>query len=323
MKSIYRSLSRFVLTLGIVGMGSAGLQAAPLVEGQEIPLWPGAAPGSEKITTAAYVTERSRNPYSPDRIIQGVVKPNLIAFLPEKPNGTALIAAPGGAYLREVLDKEAVEVARLYAQKGITVFVLTYRLPGEGHENGRDVTLQDAQRAVRLVRSRAKEWGLQENRIGFLGFSAAGHMASLLGAKFAQPVYSPVDAADRLSARPDYLMLLYPVVSMQDGVTHPDTKKALLGANPGRELEEQYSPDRHVTKDSPPTLLILADDDADVPSENSIRYYQALKRAGVPAEMHIFAQGKHGFAVKFTKGLPVSVWPETGLAWIQAMKMMP
>nr|WP_272868051.1 alpha/beta hydrolase [Caldimonas tepidiphila] len=224
--------------------------------------------------------------------------------------------------MREVLDKEAVEVARLYAQQGITVFVLTYRLPGEGHENGKDVTLQDAQRAVRVVRAHAKEWGLDENRIGFMGFSAGGHMASMLGAKFAQEVYRPQDAADRLSARPDYLMLLYPVVSMQDGVTHADTKKALLGSNPGKALEDQYSADLHVTRSAPPTLLILADDDTDVVPENSIRYYQALKRAGVPAEMHIFAQGKHGFAVKFTKGLPVAVWPETGLSWMKAVKMM-
>lgn len=297
--------------------------AAPLQDGQEMTLWPGAAPGSEKLTRTATITERSKNPYNPDRIIQGVVKPNLIAFLPEKPNGTALIAASGGAYVREVLDKEAAEVARLYTQKGITVFVLTYRLPAEGHDNGRDVTLQDAQRAVRLVRANAKDWGLDAQRIGFMGFSAAGHMAASLGAKFASVVYPPLDAADTLSARPDFLMLLYPVVSMQTGVTHPETQNALLGAAPSPALQDEYSADRFVTKATPPTILILADDDVDVPQENSIRYYQALKRAGVPAELHIFAQGKHGFSVKFTKGLPVAVWPETGLAWIKAMRMVP
>lgn len=322
MKIPFQSAARLIL-LSCLCAANLAVHAAPLKDGQEIQLWPDAAPGSEKITTQAYITERSKNPYNPDRIIQGVVKPNLVAFLPEKPNGTVLITAPGGAYLREVLDKEAVEIARLYAQSGITVFVLTYRLPAEGHENGRDVTLQDAQRAVRLVRANAKEWGLDPARIGFMGFSAAGHMASLLGAKFDSTVYKPIDAADKLSARPDYLMLLYPVVSMEAGVSHPDTRKALLGPNPDKAAEDAYSADKHVTKASPPTILILADDDVDVPQENSIRYYQALKRAGVPAELHIFAQGKHGFSVKFTKGLPVAVWPETGLAWIKAMKMMP
>lgn len=302
---------------------SIGAQAAPLKNGDEIQLWPGAAPGSEKLTIHAYITERSKNPYEPDRIIQGVVKPNMIAYVPDKPNGTVLIAAPGGAYLREVLDKEAVEIGRLYAQKGITVFVLTYRLPAEGHENRHDVTLQDAQRAVRVVRAHAQEWGLDAHRIGFMGFSAAGHMAALLGAEFDKPVYKATDAADGLSARPDYLMLLYPVASMEDGITHPDTQKALLGEHPSKALQDEYSAELHVTKNSPPTILILADDDVDVPQENSIRYYQALKRAGVPAELHIFAQGKHGFSVKYTKGLPVAVWPETGLAWMKAMKMLP
>jgi acetyl esterase/lipase len=321
MKALCRHILRLALLGGLCVTGFA--QAAALRDGQQIPLWPGSAPGSEKLTIQATITERSKNPYNPDRIIQNVVKPDMIAFVPEKPNGTALIAAPGGAYLREVLDKEAVEIARLYAAQGITVFVLTYRLPGEGHEHRSDVTLQDAQRAMRLVRANAKDWGLDPARIGFMGFSAAGHMAALLGAKFDSPVYAAVDGSDKLSARPDFLMLLYPVVSMEAGVSHADTRKALLGPEPTRAQEEAYSADRHVTKASPPTLLILADDDADVPTENAIRYYQALKRAGVPSEMHIFAQGKHGFSVKFTRGLPVAVWPETGLTWIRAMKMMP
>jgi acetyl esterase/lipase len=310
-------------SLVCLSVASLSLQAAPLKDGQQINLWQGAAPGSEKLTGTATIVERSPNPYNPDRIIQHVVQPNLIAFVPDKPNGTALIAAPGGAYLREVLDKEAVEIARVYAQQGITVFVLTYRLPAEGHDNGRDVTLQDAQRAVRLVRANASEWGLRSDRIGFMGFSAAGHMAALLGAKFDTSVYAPRDAADALSARPDFLMLMYPVVSMEDGITHPDTKKALLGDHPDAATVHAYSADKQVTRASPPTLLILADDDADVPTENAVRYYQALKRAGVPAELHIFAQGKHGFSIKFTKGLPVAVWPETGMAWMRAMKMVP
>ena len=296
--------------------------AAPLKAGEEIPLWPGAAPGSEKVTIEETIIERSRNPIQPDRIVQKVTRPGMIVVLPDKPNGASMIVASGGAYQRAVLDKEGNEIAAICASEGITVFWLKYRLPGEGHENRSDVPLQDAQRAIRLVRANASEWGLDPNRIGVLGFSAAGHMMSMAGTMFERKVYEPVDAADSLSARPDYLMLLYPVISMEDGVTHPDTQKALLGDSPDEQTIREYSTDRHVPKNAPPTLLILADDDVDVVPENSIRFYRALKKQGVPAEMHIYAQGKHGFSVKFTRGLPVAAWPVVTREWMKAMGMV-
>lgn len=314
-------LSRsFVLTLagtlGGVVAPAAPSRAAPLADHQEILLWPGTAPGSAKVTAEEKIVERSKDPSIPDRVVTGITKPSLTAFVPAKPNGIALVVASGGGYEREVIDKEGVEVARAFVPKGITVFLLKYRLPAEGHENGRDVPLQDGQRAVRVVRANAGPWGVDPSKIGVMGFSAGGHLAAYLGARFAAKVNDPVDDIDRTSARPDFLILLYPVVSMEDGVIHAGSKRALLGANPGKDLVAAYSADHQVGKTTPRTLLMLADDDASVPPENSIRYYQALKRAGVPAELHIFAHGGHGFGIRKAAGLPVGNWPNIAWDWM-------
>ena len=206
-------------------------------------------PGSEKSPAQLTVTERSKVAYWPDRIVTGITRPNLTAIVPDKPNGTAVIVAPGGAYSRIVLDKEAAEMARWLNPYGVTVLLMQYRLPGEGHANGKDVPLQDAQRAIRVVRQNASEWGLNPKKIGFLGASAAGHMAASLGAQFARKVYAPVDAADSLSARPDFLLLLYPVVSMDDKLTHLESRTNLLGKDPSPDLIKDYSADLHVTRD--------------------------------------------------------------------------
>jgi acetyl esterase/lipase len=302
---------------------AAPLHAAPLIDQQEVLLWPGKAPGSANVTREEKIVERSKNPAIPDRVITGITKPSLTVFVPTKPNGTALIVASGGGYEREVIDKEGVEVARAFVPRGLTVFLLKYRLPAEGHENGRDVPLQDAQRAVRVVRAHAGEWGVDPSRIGVMGFSAGGHLAAYLGARFAAKVNDSVDDIDRQSARPDFLILLYPVVSMQDGVIHSGSKRALLGTDPSAPLAAAYSADEQVGKNAPRTLLVLADDDAAVPPENSIRYYQALKRAGVPAELHIFARGGHGFGIRKAVGLPVGNWPSIAWDWMASSGLVP
>ncbi|MDP5239027.1 alpha/beta hydrolase [Uliginosibacterium sp. 31-16] len=296
--------------------------AAPLKTRDVIDLWPGVAPGSEASTATLTVTERSKVLYWPDRAITGVIKPNLTAFVPDKPNGAAVIVAPGGAYTRIVLDKEAGEMARWLNPYGVTVLLLQYRLPAEGHQNGADVPLEDAQRAVRLVRSRAREWGLDPNRIGFLGASAAGHMGATLGAEFAKKVYAPVDEADKLSARPDFLMLLYPVVSMDEKVTHMESRTNLIGKTPSAEQIQAYSANLHVTKDNPPTFITLANDDPAVSPENGLSYFLALRQAGVPVEMHIFKDGNHGFGIRDTRQMPVSRWPNFATEWLKAIGIL-
>jgi acetyl esterase/lipase len=293
--------------------------AAPLKTRDVVELWPGGlGPGSAKSPAQLTITERSKVAFWPDRIVTGITRPNLTAIVPDKPNGTAVIVAPGGAYSRIVLDKEAAEMARWLNPYGVTVLLMQYRLPAEGHVNGSDVPLQDAQRAIRVVRQNAKEWGLEPDKIGFLGASAAGHMAASLGAAFDKRVYEPVDAADRLSARPDFLLLLYPVISMEDKVTHPESRTNLLGKDPAPDLIKAYSPDLHVTKASPATFTVLAEDDPAVPPENGIRYHNALKAQGVPSELLSFKEGGHGFGIRDARQLPVSEWPNLAAAWMRS-----
>jgi acetyl esterase/lipase len=234
-----------------------------------------------------------------------------------------VIVLPGGAYQRVVVDKEGIEMGERLTGDGITVFVLTYRLPGGGHAQASDVALQDAQRAVRLLRKNAAAWGLKSDRIGVLGFSAGGHVAASLGTRFDRAVYKSVDDADALSARPDFLALIYPVISMEADVTHVESRKELIGAEPTEATVGEYSLERAVRPDVPPTFLLHADDDAQVLTENSIRFYRALKANKVPAELHIFRKGEHGFGLRFTKGLPVAVWPDLYVSWVRNLGMMP
>ena len=300
-------------------IAASAASAAPLQTRDVIELWPaGVGPGSEQSQAKLTITERSKVAYWPDRIITGITRPNLTAIVPDKPNGTAVIVAPGGAYSRIVLDKEAAEMARWLNPYGVTVLLMQYRLPAEGHANGRDVPLQDAQRAVRLVRANAKNWRLDPNKIGFLGGSAAGHMAASLGAAFDKKVYTPVDAADSLSARPDFVILLYPVISMEDKLTHLESRTNLLGKDPSPDLIKAYSPDLHVTKASPPTFIVLAEDDPVVPPENGMRYHNALRAQGVQSSLHTYKEGGHGFGIRDARQLPVAKWPNLAAAWMKS-----
>jgi acetyl esterase/lipase len=234
-----------------------------------------------------------------------------------------VIIAPGGGYVRTVLDKEGFETARWLAARGVSAFVLLYRLPGEGHAQRADVPLRDAQRAVRVVRGRARDFGLDPQRIGFLGFSAGGHVAASVATRFGASVYAAVDALDAGSARPDFSILLYPVISMDAGIAHGGSREMLLGPAPSAASVGKYSLENAVTAATPPTLLILTDDDAVVLPENGLRYYSALHRNGVPAELHVFARGKHGFGIRGAQGLPVGNWPELAWTWLLASGVVP
>jgi acetyl esterase/lipase len=299
------------------------LSGVALTGGQVIDLWPGTPPGSETSRATPTVIERSPILFKPDRALTGIVKPSLTVVVPDNPNGMAMIVAPGGAYSRIVLDKEGFEIAKWLCPLGVTVFLMTYRLPAEGHRNGRDVPLQDGQRAVRMVRRHAAAWGLDPARIGFMGFSAAGHLGASLVAKFDQKLLAPCDDVDRHSARPDFAVLAYPVVSMETGVAHPETRTRLLGEDPSPEFIDAYSPDRQVTSVAPQVFIVTADDDASVPAENSVRFYMALKRAGIPAELHVFRDGGHGFSLEHAPGLPVSRWPVLCEDWMRRIGVLP
>lgn len=318
MKLSMHCLSAMVLTL-LSGLAIA----APLADQQEIRLWKAAAPGSEKTVLTETVTERSKDQAVRDRAYTGIQNPTMTAFVPAHPNGTALLIMPGGAYARITFDKEGVDTARAMNAKGITAFVLKYRLPGEGHAGRQNVPLQDAQRAMRLIRANATEWKIDAAKIGAIGMSAGGHLAATLATQFNKTTYTAQDAADKLSARPDFLGLLYPVISMTDRLTHAQSRELLLGSSqPSAALIGEFSAEQHVSKSTPPTFLACANDDKSVPPENSVAFYRALRAAGVPAEIHVFRASGHGFGIRGAVG-SAAEWPDLFVAWMGANSMLP
>ncbi|WP_454832248.1 alpha/beta hydrolase [Pseudoxanthomonas wuyuanensis] len=290
-------------------------------DGERIYLWPGrTAPDSAGLPLRQQVTERSEDPARPDRAMTGVTQPYLVVYRPSKPNGIGLLVTPGGGYQRIVLDKEGTALVPDFADTGgVTLFVLRYRLPGDGHASAANAPLADAQRALRLIRTRARKWQLDPQRIGVMGFSAGGHVAASLGTRFEEKVYETVDAADALSARPDFMLLIYPVISMDSAIAHSGSRARLLGAAPTPERVRLYSAEQRVWAKTPATFLLHAEDDGVVSSANSLRMHAALRAASVPVEMHLYSQGGHGFGVRETAGLPVALWPQLALRWMQSI----
>ncbi|WP_184388487.1 alpha/beta hydrolase [Xanthomonas arboricola] len=287
-------------------------------QASRIGLWPRAlAPGDTALPQPQRIVDRSSDAALPDRYIQNISDPYLVVYRPRRPNGTALLVTPGGGYQRIVLDNEGSALVPSFVdQAGITLFVLRYRLPGEGHPNGADVPLADAQRALRLIRANAARYGIDAQRVGVMGFSAGGHVAASLGTRYAAQVYPPVDAADALSARPDFQLLVYPVIDMDSANAHMGSRERLLGKAPSAAQVSAYSPQLHVNARTPPTFLLHAQDDTVVSVRNSLLMYDALLRAGVPSELHVFPQGGHGFGTGRTSGLTLAAWPQLAQAWI-------
>jgi len=290
------------------------LQVAPRDPTEVIPPWPGPAPGGERVPVTPQVTERSTDPAFHDRFARYTTDPILTVLRPDRPNGASLLLIPGGGYKWAVVDKEGLDCARVFAAAGVTCFVLRYRLPGDGWAAGPDAPIQDAQRALRLVRSQAAAQGLDPARVAVLGASAGGHLAGMLTAR-TDTTYASVDEADAASHRPDLSILLYPVATMADPHVHAGSRLELLGAAPTAEMIERYSLERMDWTGRPPTFLLHAMDDAAVPVENSLQLLSTLRAAGVPAEAHLFQEGGHGFGIRLIEGRPAAVWPELALAW--------
>lgn len=226
--------------------------------------------------------------------------------------GTAVIICPGGAYTLLSMDKEGTEPAAWFNSLGVAAFVLKYRLAEYGHP----APLRDVLRAVRLVRSRAAEFGLQADRIGVMGFSAGGHLASCAGTLYDAPEGRTGAALDAISARPDFLMLVYPVITMKDPYAHAGSRRNLLGADPTAAQIEHLSTELQVTKNTPPAFLLTTFEDRTVPAENSIRFFEAMHRAGVPAELHVYETGPHGIGLRPGHG-PTSAWPKLAEQWLR------
>ncbi|WP_293365131.1 alpha/beta hydrolase [Phenylobacterium sp.] len=275
-----------------------------------VKLWPGRPPGAPAVLPLTKITDRVATTGWQDRYATDIGEPLMTVFRPARPNGAAALIAPGGGYIRVVIDKEGFEVARRLAEAGITSFVLRYRLPREGWADASDVPLQDAQRAIRLIRASGYK------RVLALGGSAGGHVAASLAIGYARPLYAQVDAADAHPARPDLSALLYPVIDMAKPYAHTGSREALLGPSPTPQAEAKYSPHRQVTADAPPTFLVHAADDPSVPVENALNYLAALRAARVPAEAHIFEEGGHGFGIRLAQGKPAAAWPDLLVSWL-------
>jgi acetyl esterase/lipase len=264
-----------------------------------IPLWPSGAPG-------ALGTEDADKPTITPYLVTG-----------ERATGAAVIVCPGGAYLHLSMEKEGSDVAHWWNSLGVTAFVLKYRL---GPRYRHPIELGDAQRAIRMVRSRAAEFGLKPDRIGMMGFSAGGHLTASAGTHFDAGKADAADVIDRVGSRPDFLVLAYPVISFTQFV-HKGSMQALLGDNPDPKLVENLSNELQVTAQTPPTFLFHTNADTGVPAENSVMFYLALRKAGVPAEMHIYEHGPHGVGLAPTDEA-LSSWPARLADWVRGRGLL-
>ena len=317
------------LGLGIVAPPILGLAAqaagaaAPHGEpDQWIDLWPDGAPGAPAPLPAEQLVERSSDPLLPDRIMQNIARPRMALFRPAQPNGAVVLITPGGGYRHVVVDKEGFEMARWLAARGVTAAVLFYRLPHQGWAAGPDTPLSDAQRAMRVLRHRHAEFGIDPARVAAMGFSAGGHVCADLATRFEAATYVPVDAADALSARPFAAAPIYPVISMRADIAHPGSRERLLGASPPLALTAAHSPDHNIPENAPAFFILHAEDDDVVPVENALLFRAALKARGIPVETHLYETGGHGFGLRRAAGKPVAAWPEQWLAWARATGLM-
>lgn len=282
---------------------------------ETIDLWPNGAPGMPVKPLVETVQERSTDRLVTDRAVFGISAPRMAVFRPDRPNGAAVLITPGGGYRWVVVDKEGYEMGRWLAARGFTAFVLFYRLPGEGWAAGPDVALSDAQRAMRLIRHRARDFAIDPERVSAMGFSAGGHLCADLATRFTANTYQPVDAADVLSAKPHSAAPIYPVVSMSAPDAHPGSRELLVGKAASPAVESAHSPHRTVPKDAPPFFLLHAEDDDAVPVNNTLLLRAALKDKAIRCETHLFEYGGHGFGLRKAIGKPVEVWPDLWRAW--------
>ena len=272
-----------------------------------LPIWPDTLPGAntnlppETATNAAGSTTFAG---TPSILLGNVSTPAITLYKPKgKDTGATIVVFPGGGYQVSAIELEGTEACDWFNQIGVTCVLLKYRVPDSGPYPKSSAALQDAQRAMGLVRLHAAEWGIDPNRVGVLGFSAGGHLAAALGALYGQRLYAPVDDADKLSCRPDFAVVLYP------------------GYLALTEQSFAPNPDVHPTANTPPTFLLQAENDP-VHVENAVVYFLALKNANVPAELHIYAEGGHAYGLR-SRDLPIKSWPELVERWMRTIKALP
>lgn len=295
---------------------TAGLPAPPALpvsaawdEAPRVPLWPRSAPGAEDFAPEPVPADW------PASHLRAVAMPELRVFRPREPNGRAVLLVPGGAYWFVSFVNEGVEVAQALNARGYTAFVLTYRLPGEGWRHRADVPLQDAQRAMRVIRAQAGRWGVDAATVAATGFSAGGHIAATLATRHGERIAGPRDDIDVLDARPHAVALVYPVVTLEDRWTHELSRRLLLGERITRAEIARRSAERQVGPETAPLFLVHAVDDTAVPVENSLRLLAAMREARRPVEAHLLQEGGHAFGVG-RPGTPSAQWIDLMCAWL-------
>nr|WP_297784020.1 alpha/beta hydrolase [uncultured Allomuricauda sp.] len=288
-----KSLKKSTLLIALISLGMSAQHTI-------MPLWPNTIP-NQKVTSEEEVVE-----YTEDGIIwiTNVQKPTLEVYLPAKKNSTgqAVVIFPGGGYYGLAYDWEGTDIAKALTAKGIAGIVVKYRLPWSKSitKDKNVVPLQDAQRAIRLVKANAEEWHIAEDKVGIMGFSAGGHLASSLGTHYDDKVYERQDSADDISARPNFMALIYPVITLGVPSTHTGSRVSLVGENPTDDAVDYLSNEKHVDAETPPTFLLHAMDDDVVPVENTTLFFNALRAHNIPTTMHVYPTGGHGFSLALT-----------------------
>lgn len=301
---------RTLLASGLALAAASPLRAqAPVAvkPAMRLPLWPKGVPGGEGRTVTDTFVKRSPDGPADDIAWTHLAVPVLKVTPAARPNGTAVLMIPGGGYARIAVGNAPSNLAQLYADRGTTAFELLYRLPHDAWAAGPDAPLQDAQRAMRLIRSMAGRWGYDPAKLLALGFSAGGHLVGRLAEQAASVTYQPVDAADTLSAKPIAVGMFFPVVTMAEADAHGPSKRELLGTSPSEQMADTYSLERHIPADMPPTFVCHCADDRTVPYTNSIRMFTALQAAKIPSELMIAEAGGHGVPLIGKDGRP-HVW---------------
>ncbi|KQN36977.1 esterase [Sphingomonas sp. Leaf407] len=278
-------------------------------------LWPGRPPGSPA-TLPAYAPSMHGRPGTRELWLRGVAEPVVGVFRPARPNGIAVLSIPGGGYGFVSIENEGIDVAKALNPAGITVFALAYRLPGEGWAQRQDVPLQDAQRAMRLIRANAARYGIDPAKLGVCGFSAGGHLAGSVTVAHDDRVYAPLDTADRQSARPAFTGLVYPVTNIGT-MSHRGSRDNLAGPNAEDAVYARYDIPARVTTQTPPVFLAHSIDDGTVPVDQSLDMIAACRRAKVPVEAHLFENGGHGWgALHSPADSSRRTWTDSFIRWI-------
>ena len=306
MASLESTVTRRALLAGVAGAAaiSTPALASPI---ERFPIWPKSPPGGEGLGVRDELVKRTPGGPPDDIAWPHVATPMLNVVPASRPNGAAILLIPGGGYARVAVGREGSAQACAFAARGYTVFELLYRLPHDGWAAGPDAPLQDAQRALRLIRAGAARWGIDAARVGAIGFSAGGHLTARLASRSALTTYDPVDAIDAQPARPTVVGLFFPVITMADPIAHAHSKSELLGRNATPDRVSRFSAENDLPADMPPAFIAHAADDPVVSPANSLKMFAALQAAKIPSELHIFETGGHGLPL--AEGGRQHSWP--------------